>query len=98
MSFVLTGWMLYTMWAVLGLMTLDLLLGIYKSMKSNSFSLDQLSGFLGGMLTYVFPMLLLHNLNMADIDPTGGWILSILYYATGIGVIWKYLMGLKGKL
>ncbi|ASS76301.1 hypothetical protein CIG75_16005 [Tumebacillus algifaecis] len=98
MSFVLTGWMMYTMWAVLGLMSLDLLMGVYKSLKSNSFSLDQLSGFLGGILTWVFPMLLLVNLNATDLDPTGGWILSVLYYLTGIGVIWKLLKNLKGKM
>lgn len=98
MSFALTGWMMYTMWAVLGLMSLDLLMGVYKSMKSNSFSLDQLSDFLGGVLTQVFPLLILANLNKTDIDPTGGWILLVLFYLTGIGVIWKLLMGLKGKM
>ncbi|MFD2171696.1 hypothetical protein [Tumebacillus lipolyticus] len=98
MSFVLTGWMMYTMWAVLGLMTLDLLVSVYTNLKSNSFTLDQLSNFLGGMLTSVFPLLLLANLNLTDLDPTGGWILSALYYLTGIGVIWKYLMSIKGKL
>ncbi|TCP55562.1 hypothetical protein EV586_103215 [Tumebacillus sp. BK434] len=98
MSFVLTGWMMYTMWAVLGLMTLDLLMGVYKSMKSNSCSLGQLSDFLGGVMTYVFPLLILASLNKTDIDPTGGWILLVLFYLTGIGVIWKLLLGIKSKL
>ncbi|HEU4965400.1 MAG TPA: hypothetical protein VFV52_16355 [Bacilli bacterium] len=95
MSFELTGWMLYTMWAVLGLMGLDILVGLYRSLMSNTFSLSKLPGFLTGVLTYVLPLFILANLT--DIEPTG-WLVTIGYYVGGIGVIVKYLMDIKSKL
>lgn len=96
MSFELTDtWMLYTMWAVLGVMGLDILVGLYRSLMSNSFSLTKLPGFLNGVLVYVLPLFILANLT--DIEPTG-WLVTIAYYLGGLGVVVKYLYDIKAKL
>jgi hypothetical protein len=95
MTFELSGWILYMMWGVIGVIGLDMVAGIYRSIITNSFSFSRLPGFLGGILGYVFPMMLLAN--MMSWDPTG-WLILIAYYIGGVGVIVKYLMDIKGKL
>ncbi|MBL0386597.1 hypothetical protein JJB07_08035 [Tumebacillus sp. ITR2] len=91
----LTGWMLYTMWAVLGLIGLNWLVDMYRSLVGKTFSADTLSGVLGDMMTTVLPMLVLAW--AMGVDSTG-WIVLIGYYLTGLGVVWKQLSNLKNKL
>lgn len=95
MTFSLSGWMLYTMLGVLAVIGLDVLAGFYRAIVSNSFSLSAIPGYLGGILSYVFPLLVLAGL--VSLDPTGILVL-IGYYLGGIGVILKYLNDIKGKL
>jgi hypothetical protein len=90
----LTGWMLYTMWAVLGVIGLDFLAGLLRAIMSHSFTLSSFNTILEGMVPYVLPLLILAKLT--SIDPTG-WLVMIAYYVGGIGVIWKYLMDLRSK-
>ena len=84
----LSGWMLYTMWAVIGLIGLDLLAGWYRSLMGHSFSVDNLTDFLGSMISYVLPLLILNALT--GIDPTG-WLVLLAYSVGGVGDIIKYL-------
>lgn len=91
----LSGWMLYTMWVVLGLIGLDFLAGLYRSMMSNSLSISNLTDFLGSMITYVLPMLILAHLTA--IDGTG-WLVMVGYYIGGIGIALHYLVSIKNKL
>jgi hypothetical protein len=94
MTFALSGWMLYTMWAVLGLMGLNVLSGMYRALMSNSFSLSKVPNFLNGMLTTVLPLLLLAG--ATSIDDTN-WLVETAYYVGGVGSVWKYLKDIKGK-
>lgn len=91
----LSGWMLYTMYAVLVVIGLDLLAGWYRALVSHSFSLDNLTEFLGSMISYVLPMIILSWLTA--IDPTG-WGVMIAYYVGGIGIVLTYLVSIKRKL
>ncbi|MDQ0339172.1 hypothetical protein J2S00_001958 [Caldalkalibacillus uzonensis] len=95
MSFALSGWMLYMMWAVLGVIGLNLLAGIYQAFKSDSFSFSVLPNFLRNFLLFVLPLLLLAN--MAPLDPTG-WLVKGGYLVGAVGVIIKYLIDVKNKL
>jgi hypothetical protein len=91
----LTGWMLYTMWAVLGLIGLNWLVDIYRALVGKTFSWDTLTEVLGPILYTVLPLLILTRI--MDLDPTG-WIILIAYYLSGLGVVLKLLLGLKKKL
>ncbi|MGZ4106804.1 MAG: hypothetical protein ACXVP5_11330 [Tumebacillaceae bacterium] len=91
----LSGWMLYTMWAVLGVIGLDFLAGLYRSMMSNSLSLSNLTDFLGSMMTYVLPMMIVAALTALD---GTGWLVMVFYYIGGLGIVLKYLVGIKDKL
>jgi hypothetical protein len=91
----LTGWMLYTMWAVLGLIGLNWLVDMYRSLVGKTFSADTVTGVLGDMMTTVLPMLVLAWSMTFD---TTGWIVLIAYYLAGLGVVWKQLSNLKTKL
>jgi hypothetical protein len=95
MSFVLSGFMLYTMWVVLALIAIDLLVTIYTSFQNNSFSLSLLSNFLSGILNYVFPLFIV--VNLMPLDPTG-WLIKIAYYVGAIGVIFRYLVDIKNRM
>ncbi|UJF34941.1 hypothetical protein [Paenibacillus hexagrammi] len=91
----LTGWMLYTMWVVLGLMGIKFLLGLYRSVKASELPDGPVLGFLRDLLYYVFPLYMLAG--MMSLDPTG-WLLLIAYYVGGVGVIVHYLKDIKSKL
>ncbi|TVY10880.1 hypothetical protein [Paenibacillus cremeus] len=95
MTFTLTGWMLYSMLIMLGLMGLDMLFSLFKSLKSGSFSFSFMLGYLQDMLFYFFPMFLISN--MMSLDPTG-WFMMIFYYLGALGVALKYLSDLKNKM
>ena len=91
----LSGWMLYTMYAVLAVIGLDLLANWYRALMSHSFSIDNLTEFLGSMISYVLPMMILSWLTA--IDPTD-WGAMIAYYVGGAGIVLKYLVSIKKKL
>jgi hypothetical protein len=91
MTFALTGWMLYAMWAVLVLMGINFLVGIFRSFNVGELILS----YLHDILHYVLPLFLLAN--MRSLDPTG-WLVLIAYYIGAIGVIIKYLTDIKNKL
>ena len=92
MTFTLTGWMLYSMLAVLGFMGLSYLEGLYKSLKAGDFSSSLILTYLKDMLYYVFPLFLISN--MLSLDPTG-FLLLIAYYVGALGVVLKYLASFK---
>jgi hypothetical protein len=91
----LSGWMLYTMYAVLAVIGLDLLAGWYRALMSHSYSTDNLTDFLGSMISYVLPLMILSWLTA--VDPTGMAVM-IAYYVGGIGIVLKYLLSIKNKL
>jgi hypothetical protein len=92
MTLTLTGWMLYSMWVVLGFMGLSFLLGLYKELKAGSFSSTLILTYLQDMLFYVFPLFLISN--MLSLDPTG-FVLLVAYYVGALGLVLKYLANLK---
>jgi hypothetical protein len=94
MTFTLTGWMLYTMWLVLGMMGLKFLMGLYRSLKGSKFSHTLIMSFLQDLLYYILPLFLLAN--MRSLDPTG-FLLLIGYYIGALGVVLKYLADIQGK-
>lgn len=93
MTFTLTDWMIYTMWAIFGLMIIDFIIAFSKSFWEGSFNTTFL-GYLKDILYYVLPLNLI--ISMIPIDPTG-WILVILYFVGGISVILKYVMDIKKR-
>jgi hypothetical protein len=95
MTFALSGYMLYIMWAVLCIIGVDLLVGIFKSIMNKTFSISTLANFLKGILYYVFPLMIL--VNLMPLDPTG-WFILILYYVGAVGVIFKYIFDINIKL
>ncbi len=90
----INGWILYTLWAVLGLMMLDLLVGIFRSLVTKSFSPKIILDYLKDILYFVLP--LIYVLNLIPLDPSG-WILLIFYYLSGIALILHYLIAIKNK-
>jgi hypothetical protein len=90
----MTGWMLYTLWAVLGLMLVDFIVGLFRSLVTKSFSPNVGLDYLKDTLYYVFPLIFIANL--MSIDPSG-WILMVFYYICGITVIWHYLVSIFTK-
>ncbi|UCZ51425.1 hypothetical protein LGQ02_11070 [Bacillus shivajii] len=95
MTFVLSGFMLYTFWVVMALIAIDYLAGIYRALRRNNFSLSNLADILTSVLYHVFPLLILASL--VSIDPTG-LVVLIVYYLAAIGVIFKYLIEIQKKL
>lgn len=94
MSFALADWMLYTMWAVFGLMLIDFIIAFFKSFWKGSFSPTLVLDYLKDVLYFVFPLNVI--LNMLSIDPTG-WILIAFYFIGGIAVSIKYVMDIFNK-
>lgn len=95
MTFTLSGLMLYAMWAVLGMMSLDLLVGLYRSLRAGSFSHMPLLGYLQDTLYYVLPLFVL--VQLMPLDPTG-WIMLIAYYLGAFGVVVKYAGDIRNKI
>lgn len=91
----LTGWMLYSLWVVLGLMALDFLVGLYHSFRAKDLKPELVLGYLQDLLYYVFPLLLLAYLSALD---STGWLMLVGYYVGALGVALKYLFGLKDKM
>ncbi len=90
----IAGWMLYTMWAVLGLMLIDFIIGAFRSLISKSFSHTLVLGYLKDLLNLVFPLLII--LSLMQFDPSG-WILMVFYYIVGLAIIWHYLAEIVHK-
>jgi hypothetical protein len=95
MTLMLTGWMLYAMWAVLGLIGLNFLASLYRSLKVGHYSNTVILSYLQDVLYYVLPLFLLAN--MMSLDPTG-WLVLIAYYIGAVGVILKNVTDIKSKL
>lgn len=95
MTFAFTDWMLYSMWVVLGAMGLNFLVGLYKSLAAGTLSGDLVTVYLKDLVMLVFPLFLLAGLTSYDHT---GWIMETAYYVGAVGVFYKYLMDLKGKL
>jgi hypothetical protein len=94
MTFTLADWMIYTLWAVFGLMSIDLLITLVKSFWKGSFNPSFVLDYLKDVLYYVFPLSII--LSMLQMDPTG-WILTIFYFIGGIAVAIKYLLDIINK-
>jgi hypothetical protein len=92
----LTGYMMYTMMVVLGVIALDILAGLYRSIVTNSFSFAKLANYLkSGILYSVVPLLVLAYMSgwsMWD------WLLIAMYYVGALGIVIKYLMDIVKKL
>jgi hypothetical protein len=88
MTFTLADWLVYTIWAVFGLMFIDLLIGLFKSFWKGSFDTSFLLDYLKDILYYVFPLTII--LDMTSIDPTS-WILVVAYFVFGLAIVIKYL-------
>jgi hypothetical protein len=86
--------MVYTMWAVFGLMIIDFLIAFFKSFWKGSFGPTIVLDYLKDVLYYVFPLNII--ISMIPMDPTG-WILVIFYFVGGLAVIIKYIIDIKGK-
>ncbi|MEW9668462.1 hypothetical protein [Ammoniphilus sp. 3BR4] len=84
------------MWAVFGLMSLDLLIGLVRSFWSGTFSAipKMVLDLLKDVLYYVAPLMIL--MSMIAIDPTG-WVLLVLYFLGGLSIIGNYVMAIKNK-
>jgi hypothetical protein len=87
MGFALSDWMVYTLWGVLGLMSLDFLIQLLKSFWKGSFNLTFVLDYLKDVLYYVMPLTVL--LSLVELDPTG-WTLVIFYFLGGLAVMVKY--------
>ncbi|PWV99760.1 hypothetical protein DFQ01_113134 [Paenibacillus cellulosilyticus] len=95
MTMLLTGWMLYSLWVVLGFMALDFLVGLYHALKTKDFTPSLILSYLQDMLYYVLPLLLLASISVLD---STGWIVLTGYYIGAFGIALKYLLSLKSKL
>ncbi len=82
------------MWAVMGLMLLDFLIGVFRSLVSKSFSPNMVLDYLKDTLYFVFPLMVL--MTLIPIDPTG-WILLAFYYIGGLAIVWNYLKSIVNK-
>lgn len=92
--FALSGLMLYTMWAIFGLMFIDFIIGFFRSLSTNSFPLNLFLGYLQDIVNYVFPLFIIAAL--IALDPTG-WVMIVAYYIGGLAVIWNYLSSIKNR-
>lgn len=94
MTSTLASWIVYTMWAVWGLMFIDLLVTLFQSLIEGPFNPTFVLGYLKDILYYIVPLEFM--VNMVPIDPTG-WILVIAYFVGGLSVMLKYLLDIIGK-
>lgn len=95
MTMMLSGWMLYTLWIVLGLMALDFLVSLYRTLRVGSFTPALILGYLQNIMYYVFPLLVLASISTLD---STGWIVMVGYYLGALGIVLKYLLSLKQNL
>lgn len=88
MTFALTGWMLYTMLVVLGVMWLDFLISFVRSLIRGSVNLTLVLDYLKDMIFYILPLFLL--VSLIPLDPVG-WIFSVFFAIGSLGVFLHYL-------
>ena len=89
MGYSLADWMIYTMWAIFGLMIIDFLIVLFRSFWQGSFDPGFVLGYLKDVLYYILPLNMI--VSMTAIDPTG-YTLVTFYFIGGIAVIIKYVM------
>jgi hypothetical protein len=94
LGFGLADWMLYTIWAVTGLMILDFVMAFIRSFWKGSFDTSFILGYLKDILYFIFPLKFL--ITMFGLDPTG-WILITFYFIAGIAIVIKYLKDIFSK-
>lgn len=95
MTFALSGLMLYTMWAIFGLMFIDFLICFFRSLSSSSFPITLMLNYLMDILNFVLPLMII--VSMMPLDPTGGWVMQIAYYVGGLAIIWHYVTSIKSR-
>jgi hypothetical protein len=78
----------------MGLMLLDFVIGLVRSVVTNSFSVSMVLDYLKTVLYMFFPLLFVYSL--ISVDPTG-WVLKIFYYIGGIAIIWNFLTEIINK-
>ncbi|MDD9267302.1 hypothetical protein ACFPES_09745 [Paenibacillus sp. GCM10023248] len=86
------GWMIYTLWAIFGLMIVHFLISFFRTFWEGTFDFSFVLDYLKDVLYYILPLNVL--VNLSSIDPTG-WILVIFYFICGIAVILKYLLDFR---
>ncbi|HBZ82096.1 MULTISPECIES: hypothetical protein [Brevibacillus] len=89
MTFTFADWMIYTIWAIFGLMMIDFLIVLFRSFWAGSVNPSFVLGYLKDILYYVLPLNII--VSMIVIDPTG-YILVVWYFICGLAVIVKYLL------
>lgn len=82
------------MYAVLGLLLIDFLIGLFRSAANGSVSPNIVLDYLQKMLYHIFPLMIV--INLMPIDPTG-WVLIAFYYISGLALVWHYLIEIKNK-
>jgi hypothetical protein len=75
-------------------MMLDFVVGLVRSVVTNTFSANMVLDYLKSVLYMVFPLLFVYSIE--GLDPTG-WILKIFYYIGGLAIIWNYLSAIVNK-
>jgi hypothetical protein len=78
----------------MGLMLLDFVIGLVRSVVTNSFSVNMVLDYLKTVLYMFFPLLFVYSL--ISVDPTG-WALKIFYYIGGVAIIWNFLTAIINK-
>lgn len=94
MGYSLTDWMIYTMWAIFGLMIVDFLIALFRSYWKGSFDPGFVLDYLKDILYYILPLNII--ISMSSIDPTG-YILAAFYFIGGVAVILKYVLDIKRR-
>ncbi|WP_308639476.1 hypothetical protein [Paenibacillus silvisoli] len=93
MTFTLSAWVTYTMWAIFALMIIDFVIAFSKGFWKGSFDTTFLP-YLKDILFYVLPLNFL--LSMVSIDPTT-YTLVVLYFIGGASVVYKYIRDIIGR-
>jgi hypothetical protein len=94
MTFTLSSWLIYTLWAIFGLLIIDFLIVFFRSFWVGSFDPTFVLDYLKDILYYVLPLNII--LSMIPMDPTG-WTLVTFYFVCGIALILKYILDIKRK-
>ncbi|MFF2877641.1 hypothetical protein ACFVR2_15095 [Gottfriedia sp. NPDC057991] len=95
-GFSLVDWMLYTLWAVIGLMILDFVIAFIRSFWKGSFDTSFILGYLKDILYFLVPLQFLTS--MFGLVPTQTrWILITFFFISGIAIVIKYLKDIFSK-
>lgn len=95
MGLALSDWMVYTMWAVLGLLLLNVVIGLVQAFWTGTLDPTFVLDALKEVLFYVVPLDFI--ITMIPIDPTR-WTLVAFYFLGGLAIIIKYTLDIKKKL